>query len=65
MMSLMSSSPDLIGTTEAARILGCSPRTIHRMVKAGTLTPTLIASGGSSGIFLFAPAELDRAKAAA
>jgi excisionase family DNA binding protein len=44
---------DLIGSTEAARLLGKSPRTIHRMVDAGTLTPAMTAPGGRVGVYLF------------
>ena len=44
---------NLIGTADAARILGCSHRTVHRMVEDGTLTPAHIANGGPAGIFLF------------
>lgn len=43
----------LIGTVEAARILDKSPRTVHRMVKAGRLTPAMKAPGGFAGAFLF------------
>ena len=45
--------PPLIGTAEAARILGKSHRTVHRLVEAGSLTPALTASGGQHGVFLF------------
>lgn len=43
----------LIGTAEVARILGKSHRTVHRLVKAGTLVPALTAPGGFSGAYLF------------
>lgn len=50
----MQHSPsDLIGSVEAAKILGKSPRTVHRMVTAGTLTPVVTAPGGAVGVFLF------------
>lgn len=52
-----------IGTTEAAALLGKSPRTVHRMVKAGILTPALIAPGGFAGAYLFDPAEVEKVKA--
>lgn len=45
--------PPLIGTAEAAHILGKSHRTIHRLVQSGDLTPALTASGGQHGVFLF------------
>ena len=49
----MPTPPDLIGTTEAARILGKSPRTVHRLVAAGRLTPAITAPGGFAGAYLF------------
>ena len=55
---------DLIGSTEAARLLGKSPRTIHRMVAAGTLSPAVIAPGGRAGSYLFDRADLEALTAA-
>lgn len=49
----MTTPPDLIGSAEAARILGKSPRTIHRLVDSGALTPAVHAPGGYAGTFLF------------
>lgn len=49
----MPHTEDLIGTAEAARILGRSPRTVHRLVEAGDLTPAVTAPGGHHGTFLF------------
>ncbi len=46
-------STSLIGTAEAARILGKSHRTIHRLVASGALKPAVIAPGGAAGAFLF------------
>ena len=43
----------LIGTAEAARILGKSPRTVHRLVSTGRLIPAHVAPGGYAGSFLF------------
>lgn len=51
---------DLIGSAEAARILGKSPRTVHRMVQAGTLVPVVTAPGGFAGTFLFRRAAVLR-----
>lgn len=51
---------DLIGTAEAARLLDCSHRTVHRLVEDGTLTPAHIASGGRAGIFLFNRSDVQR-----
>ena len=57
---------NLIGSAEASRLLSKSPRTIHRMVDAGTLVPVLTAPGGSAGVFLFNRADVEAlAKAAA
>src|SRR5690349_20118221 len=57
---------DLIGTAEAARILGKSPRTVHRMVADGRLTIAHTAPGGYVGVWLFNRADIEaHAKAAA
>lgn len=50
---------ELIGSTEAATILGKSPRTVHRLVQAGTLTPVVTAPGGFKGSFLFSRADIE------
>jgi excisionase family DNA binding protein len=50
---------ELIGSAEAARILGKSPRTVHRLVKAGTLTPAHVAPGGFVGSFLFNRSDVE------
>lgn len=51
----------LIGTAEAARILGgVSHRTVHRLVESGDLTPAMTAPGGPSGAFLFNRADVER-----
>ena len=57
------SSDELIGSVEAAAILGKSPRTVHRLVKSGVLTPAMKAPGGFAGAFLFTRAEVERVKA--
>ena len=49
----------LIGTAEAARILEKSPRTVHRLVETGELTPAMTAPGGPSGVFLFRKADVE------
>lgn len=51
--------PELIGTAEAALILGKSPRTIHRLVETGDLKPAMTAPGGPSGVFLFRKADVE------
>lgn len=55
----MSTTPQLIGTAEVAQILGKSPRTVHRMVKAGLLTPVMTAPGGFAGTYLFDRADIE------
>ena len=58
--------PELIGSAEAARILGKSPRTVHRLVEAGNLTPAMTAPGGRAGAFLFRRSDVEAlAKSAA
>ncbi len=42
----------LIGTAEAGLILGKNPRTVQRMVAAGTLVPVVTAPG-KTGAYLF------------
>ena len=59
------SAEHLIGTTEAARLLGKSTRTIYRMDKAGPRTPALSAPGGNVGIYLFDREDVERVKTAA
>jgi excisionase family DNA binding protein len=49
----------LIGTAEAARILGKSPRTVHRLVDSGKLTPAFVAPGGYAGSFLFRRSDVE------
>ena len=53
-------NPPLIGTTEAARLLGKSPRTVHRLVANGDLTPEVTAPGGRAGAFLFKRSDVER-----
>lgn len=50
---------DLIGSVEAAKILGKSPRTVHRLVAAGTLVPAMTAPGGAAGVFLFRREDIE------
>lgn len=49
---------DLIGTAEAARILGKSPRTVHRMVP-NDLRPAIVAPGGRAGVYMFRRADVE------
>ena len=62
----MTSRDSLIGTAEAARMLGKSARTVHRLVESGKLVPAVTAPGGYVGTFLFDRADVEQlAKAAA
>lgn len=63
MVLLMTTTPQLISSPQAAVILCVSVRTVHRMVAAGTLTPALTAPGGPHGAYLFYADEIERAKA--
>lgn len=58
----MSDTPDLIGTSEAARIIGVTPTTLTRWVAAGRVA---IAHKlpGLNGAMLFAADEVERARA--
>lgn len=58
MMSHMA-PPDLIGSVEAAAIIGKSPRTIHRLVESGDLVPAVVAPGGQAGVYLFNRADVE------
>lgn len=49
---------ELLSTPQAAKILGKSVRTIHRMVETGELTPALTAPGGPNGAYLFHPRDI-------
>lgn len=55
----MDTPSDLIGSTEAARLLDRSPRTIHRLVETGSLIPAHVAPGGFAGAFLFRRADVE------
>ena len=55
----------LIGTAEAARLMGKSSRTIHRLVESGRLTPDVVAPGGYAGAFLFRRSVVEALKAEA
>ena len=46
-------SNTLIGSSEAAKVLGCSRRTVHRLVARGALRPADTAPGGPYGTHLF------------
>ena len=60
----MTTTEHLIGTAEAAQVLGKSTRTIYRMVNAGTLPPAMIAPGGNVGTYLFDRADIEAFAAA-
>jgi hypothetical protein len=55
---------DLVGSSEAARMLGRSPRFVHRLVIAGKLEPVVIAPGGFNGSFMFNRADIEALVAA-
>lgn len=57
------SANDLIGSAEAARILGKSPRTVHRLVANGRLSPAQTAPGGPHGVWLYRRGDVERVKA--
>ncbi len=49
---------NLLTTAQVAALLGVSVRTVHRMVAADVLTPTIRAPG-PTGAYLFDPDDLD------
>lgn len=58
-MSHDASPADLIGSTEAGRLMGRSPRTVHRLVDSGELVPVVVAPGGIKGAYLFDRADVE------
>jgi hypothetical protein len=50
---------DLIGTVEAATILGKSPRTVKRLAFTGKL-PAALKMTGDTGAYLFHRADVER-----
>lgn len=55
---------DLIGTDEAAQLLGVSRPTVKRKAKAGTL-PVAIKMPGHTGAYLFRRADVEALMAVA
>jgi hypothetical protein len=51
---------ELIGSSEAAQLLGKSSRTVHRLVESGVLVPAMTAPGGAAGVFLFRRTDVER-----
>lgn len=54
----MPTTETLIGTAEAAQILGKTPRTVQRMVASGALTPVTTLPG-ATGAHLFKAADVE------
>lgn len=55
----MTSSADLLTSTEASEVLAVNRRTIQRLANAGTL-PIAKKSPGRTGAFLFTRADVER-----
>jgi excisionase family DNA binding protein len=53
------SALDLIGTADAAEILGVSSRTVKRLARAGEL-PYTIKMPGDTGAYLFLRRDVER-----
>ena len=51
--------PDTLTTSEAARMLGCSPRTVQRMIEDDKLTPERKLPG-PNGAYLIPLIEVER-----
>lgn len=51
-MPKLDPQPDLVSTAEAARLLNCHVRTIHRLVVSGELAPAAKVPG-LTGAYLF------------
>ena len=52
-------TPDLITSPQAAEMLNCSTRTIHRLVTAGKLIPFMVVPVGPHGAFTFERADIE------
>lgn len=50
---------ELIGSTEALAILGCSRSTVVRLAASGRLAPAMRAPGTNHGTFLFRRADVE------
>lgn len=50
---------NLIGSADAAKILGKSQRTVLRLVEKGELTPAMTVPGGYVGVYLFNRADIE------
>ncbi len=55
---------DLVGTTEAAGILGVSARTVKRYAKAGRILVPATKMFGDTGAYVFHRADIERLAAA-
>lgn len=51
--------PDLIGTADAAKILGVSERTAKRLASSGRL-PAAVKMPGETGAYLFRRSDVER-----
>ena len=52
--------PDVLSSPQAAALLGCSARTVHRLVSDGLLKPYMLGPGGAHGSFMFRRADVER-----
>ena len=57
-MVMHMTEPNLITSPEAGRIIGRSPRTIHRLVESGALTPA-VRLPGPNGALLFRREDIE------
>lgn len=51
---------DLVTSTQAAKMLDVTRRTVARMVQDGRLVPAMTTPGGPHGAFMFNRAEIER-----
>lgn len=51
---------DLITSPQAAALLKCSARTVHRLVDSGQLKPVMRLSAGPNGAFVFKRRDVER-----
>lgn len=53
-------TPDIVTSPEAGQILGCSAKTVVRLVRRGTLKPARRLDTGPNGAFLFFRADVEQ-----
>jgi len=61
----MTTQAEMITSPQAGQILGCSARTVVRLVRRGKLTPAMRLDTGPNGAYLFNRADIEKLAIAA